>query len=134
MALKLLTRKDTLLESKEMGVALKLGGLLPEHIAEMQGIRSESKNPAMALALYAMRHCMTELTIAGEDYSPRQLSYQIDTKDKECAAALTVIASLVIEHSLLDDDTRKKLQQQRTTSLQAKTEEAATTANTADKG
>jgi len=137
MALKLLTRKDTLLKNEEMGLEMRLGNLLPEDVAEMQGLRATSHNVGIAIAIYALRHCITELFIQGEEYQPRHLSVHVDLNDAESIAALQGVAALVIEEALVSDELKKKFQKQRATRLQkaaAAVESTAETAPTSTKG
>ncbi len=108
MALKLLVRKDAPLEHPELGVRIRLGRLRPEHIAEIAGILRESHAPAITVGIYVLREVASEVEIAGEQYDPRALSYQVDPRDPDTAAALTAIAALAVEELLAGDEQRKK--------------------------
>lgn len=134
MKLKLLERTDAPIEDKEHGIRFRLGGLLPEHAAEMKGLMYSSKSPSAAMAIYAMRECMTELEVGGEEIEPRKASVSLDYSDANTQALLDYIAALLVEHVILDDEARKKLQQQRLTSSQAKMQKAAKRAHSKDKG
>ncbi len=106
--LKLLTRKDNALENKELGIRLRLGFVLPEHVAEIQGFFRISSNPSTRIALYALRECVSEVEVDGERHDPRQLSYNIDTTDSENQPFLLGVAALIVEHLLVSDDVKKK--------------------------
>lgn len=108
MALKLLTRKDEPLEDASLGIRLRLGRLRPEHIAEISGLLATSRAPAVAIGIHVLREVASELSVAGEDYDPRALSYQIDTRDADNVAVLTGIAALAIEELFADEAAKKK--------------------------
>ncbi len=114
MALKLLTRKDAPLEHEEAGIRIRLGRLLPEHIAEMKGLLTSSHKPGVTLAIYALRECISEISVRGEEeLNPRQLSYQLDTNDPDNEAFLTVVSAMLIEELLVSEEARKKLKARR---------------------
>jgi len=108
MSLKLLNRKDAVLVNRELGIRLKLGRLLPEHIAEMQGILRTSRNASITLGIYVLREAASELIVNGEDYDPVRLSYTADTKDPDVAAVMTGVSALAIQDALVDEAMRKK--------------------------
>lgn len=125
MALKLINRKDALLKNEGLGISLKLGRLLPEHVSEMRGLLYESRSPKTTVAIYAMRECMSELTLNGEEYDPRTASYLVDTNDKDTVVSLTGITALLVEELLATEEIKKKLLALRETSLQEKEPNAA---------
>lgn len=125
MGLKLLSGNDGLLKNEEAGVSLKLGRLLPEHIAELQGLRYTSNEPAITMAVFALREIISELTVQKDDYEPRKLSFTLDTADDDNKAICHVISALLIEKLLMDDEALKKLKKLRKTSSKETTEKAA---------
>lgn len=138
MKFKLLERTDSLLTTDDGSSSFRLGRLNPEDIAEIKGILRISKNPMVTIALYAMRHCMTELTIGGEPIeNPAQLSYRNNPSDPVTEAGLAMMSAKIMEEVILDDEARKKLQSQRKISSPSEkslSEKAATNAPSSGKG
>jgi len=107
--IKLLTRKDELHESAVLGLSIRLGRLLPEHVSEMRAMFTTREDSAASIAIYALRHAISELINDGEPMDPVVISYRIDQMDKETKPFLTGIAALVIEATLVSEEVRKKL-------------------------
>ncbi len=111
MALKLLTRKDAPVENKEMGILVRFGRLMPEHITTMQGLLQAGTTRQAAytsMAMFALREVVSELTVKGETYDPLALGYTLDTKDADNQTFLVGISAIIIQELLLSDDAKKK--------------------------
>jgi len=140
MNFKLLNRKDATLTEmltdygNKHSVSLKLGNVLPDDISEMKAMRFVGTAPHIKIALYALRECITELTIKGKDYNPRELSFTLDTRDDETEKLCYVIAAIVMEAVVLDEEALKKLKQQREISSQEAAPSSAKTAQKVKKG
>jgi len=139
MKFKLLERKDTLIEDKEHGVSFRVAALLPEHVLEMQEIAGESRAASFAVALYAMRNCMSELTVGGEDINPRLVARDLDTRNMDASSTtlLYAIGNMVFREIMISDEVRKKLlPQPKTSSPSGKglSEKAAIAAPSSEKG
>jgi len=134
MSFELLNRKDAPIKDKEFGIDVKFGFVTSDHIAEIQGILGGSRNPSVTVALYAMRECISELTVNGEWLQPKALGFNINPNGEKARPFLYALSSLVIEELILSDEDAKKSPTPPQTSSQEKTEEAAPTASTLDKG
>ncbi len=111
MALKLLTRKDAPLKDETMGIEVRLGRLLPEHIAEVQGLLQTAETRTVAavkVGMFALRKIVSEISVRGEKYDPLALGYTLDTRDADNAVFLTGLSSMIIEELLVTDEAKKK--------------------------
>ena len=105
---KLLNRKDAPLELKEIGLRIKLGFVMPEHVAELQGLFARSKNADITVGIYALREIISDLVLEGESINPQYLGYNIDTNDADSTILLKGISALVIQELLVSDAIKKK--------------------------
>ena len=105
----LLTRTDALLKDKDSGVSIRLGDLDPEHITEMRAMVRMKGDGESSIALYALRTCISELTVNGKEFQPKVVSRKVNPVEKNGAHLLTVVATLVINAVLVSDEIRKKL-------------------------
>jgi len=106
--IKLLNRKDDLHSDDDLGISIKLARLLPEHVSEMRSMFHSREDAAAAIAIYALRHSISELTNDGEELNPVHISYHIDTTDKEVQPFLYAVATLVTDACLIPEDIKKK--------------------------
>jgi len=112
MSLKLLTRKDAPVRDESLGIEVRFGRLMPEHIAIVQGQlqTAETRQAASAkVGMFALREMVSELSVKGESYDPLALGHLLDTRDADNIAFLMGLTSIVINELLVTEDAKKKL-------------------------
>jgi len=111
MALKLLTRKDTPIKDETMGLEVRFGRLMPEHIAIIQGLlqTAETRNvAAVKVGMFALREIISELSVKGESYDALSLGFNLDPRDDDNAQFLMGLTAIVINELLVTDEAKKK--------------------------
>ena len=66
------------------------------------------EDAATSISLYAMRHCMTELTNNNEFLDPVFVSYNLDVTDKDSKPFLYTVAAIITDAVLIPEADKKK--------------------------
>jgi len=111
MALKLLTRKDAPVKNEEMGIEVRFGRLMPEHIAIVQGLMQTAETrtvSAVKVGTFALREMISELSVRGEKHDPLALGFNIDTRDPDNVVFLMGITIMIVNELIVTDEAKKK--------------------------
>lgn len=111
MALKLLTRKDTPVKNEALGIEVRFGRMMPEHIAIVQGLMqtAETRNvAAVKVGMFALREIVSELTVRGESHDPLSLGYNLDPRDPDNAVFLMGLTGIIVQELLVTEEAKKK--------------------------